>query len=81
MKGLKIILIAIAIFAVVGGVLAFKAKRTQYTFYCWNTASQKCDNVVNSFSTISLIGTPVHCTTTVLPQAPATCTITLTPDR
>lgn len=79
MKKMKITLTAVAVFAIVGGALAFKAKKTEHTFYCYNVATQKCDIVTKSFSTTSLLGTAVHCTTTILPAPPATCTITLTP--
>jgi hypothetical protein len=52
MKKVKIMLSAIAIFAVVGGALAFKAK-TNNTFYKKNTVNGKCDIPVLSQSTIT----------------------------
>jgi hypothetical protein len=50
MKKVKIMLAAVAVFAVVGGALAFKAK-IEKGFYCTNAANKSCTTSVLSFST------------------------------
>ncbi|WP_145712189.1 hypothetical protein [Chitinophaga japonensis] len=55
MKKAKVMLTVIAVFAVVGGALAFKA-RTQHTFYRTNPANGQCSVPVQLFSTTTSTG-------------------------
>jgi len=54
MKKARIFLTAIAVFAVVGGAMAFKAVRTTTTFYCSNPFNPTvCDLPVPAMSTLA----------------------------
>jgi hypothetical protein len=79
MKKAKIMLSAIAIFAVVGGALAFKAKNAHFV-YCATTAETVCSVNISSYSPASLastgnigIITTSFCTTA--PTLPCTVTV------
>jgi len=51
MKKVKFMLTAITVFAVVGGALAFKAKKFSTNLYCTNNAGQPCNVIKPQVST------------------------------
>jgi hypothetical protein len=51
MKKVKIMLTAVALLAIVGGAVAFKAKKESFTFYKYSISTLKCDDPVTLFST------------------------------
>ena len=82
MKRVKIMFTAIAVFAVVGGALAFKAKRIPITYFCSNAFNPTtCDVPVIFFLTPSAVGNFVLTTCTIIPASntPAFCTVRVTP--
>lgn len=71
MKKAKIMLTAITVLAVVGGALAFKAKKfTERRFYCTTTTNAACTlaNSISSFSTFTNAVVPLtttYCSTQI----------------
>ena len=66
MKRVKIMLTALAVLTVVGGALAFKAKKVgQYTLYCTNAADKSCPtpsiNVRLTLTDDDINGTATFC--------------------
>lgn len=61
MKKAKIMLTAIAVLAVVGGALAFKAKSAA-NVYCKNTAGTTCTKALYQTTQISAVTTTNPCT-------------------
>jgi len=81
MKKARIFLTAIAVFAVVGGAMAFKATRSVTNFYCWNPFNPMlCDVPVTATSTFDGgSGTSVKCSITPTFCNNRDCIITLKP--
>lgn len=66
MKKVKVMLSAIAVFAVIGGALAFKAKDTQRTFYTIDPVDGNCTSTTSLLSTTTIqaaVGTFVQLAT------------------
>lgn len=62
MKKVKVMLTAIAILAVLGGALAFKAKKFGSTIYCPGPTTTYCLVPYDGFTTTNTGSTLVHCT-------------------
>ena len=65
MKTVKIMLTAIAVFAVVGGALAFKAKKSSFVIYTTTTPGEGalCPNRTPNFTTAASGSTLISVTT------------------
>jgi len=81
MKKARIFLTAIAVFAVVGGAMAFKATRNTTTFYCSNPFNPVvCDIPLQASSTFDgATGVSVRCSITPTFNNAQNCIVTLKP--
>jgi hypothetical protein len=61
MKRVKIMLTAIAVLAVVGGALAFKAKKFTSTIYCSDNTTTFCKVPVFGFTTTTDVAPQRNC--------------------
>lgn len=81
MKKARVFLTAIAVFAVVGGAMAFKATKTTTTFYCSNPFNPAvCDIPIPASSTLDgPTGLAVRCSVLPTFNNATNCIITLRP--
>jgi hypothetical protein len=73
MEKAKFMLTAIAVFAIVGGALAFKAKRYGNNIFCGGTNTAPCNVAKTDFTITSVGGVTSRCY--VLPLS-VPCTVT-----